>query len=61
LSNGEVLIESENAGRQRAEDVSRLLRGVELPAPITTSWSEEPVEADGVDDWMSRSVSIEIR
>ena len=60
LSNGEVLIENENTGKLRAEDVSRLLEGIDLPAEIITSWSPDPVEPDGIDDWRSRSVDITV-
>jgi hypothetical protein len=60
LSDGEVLVERENAGHQRAEDLARLLRGVDLPAEVTATWSIEPAEADGIDDWKSRSAIIEV-
>ena len=58
LSDGTVLVESQRMPRQRAEDVARLLHGAELEAEITVRWSDEPVSADGIDDWRSRSVEV---
>jgi hypothetical protein len=58
LSDGTVLVEHADTARRRARDVARLLGGVGLSAEITAEWSDEPLPADGTDDWRSRSVKV---
>lgn len=58
LSDGSLLRESAGVGRRRAEEVAGLLRGAGLDLPVEVEWTERNAEADGVDDWMSRRVTV---
>ena len=58
LSNGTLLQEAENTGRRRAEEVAGLLRDAGLVVPVEVSWTDAVDEADGVDDWQSRRVTV---
>jgi hypothetical protein len=58
LSDGTLVVEHENTAQRRAEEVARLLGGVGLQAEVTATWSNEPLPADGEDDWRSRSVDV---
>jgi hypothetical protein len=60
LSNGTLVTESEHIARRRAEEVAALLKGLGLAADIRTEFSTSPVPADGIDDWMSRSVEVHV-
>lgn len=60
LSDGTVLVEHANTAQRRAEDVARLLGGIGLQAEVVASWSDEPLPADGTDDWRSRSVNVQV-
>lgn len=58
LSDGTLLRESEGVGRRRAEEVAGLLRGAGLDAEVELDWIDGEAEADGVDDWRSRRVTV---
>ncbi|MEO8313825.1 MAG: hypothetical protein ABI645_03425 [Pseudomonadota bacterium] len=60
LSNGMLLQEASETGRRRAEDVARLLKGAGLTLPADVSWVSGEKDADGVDDWRSRRVTVEL-
>ncbi|HTR01522.1 MAG TPA: hypothetical protein VMH83_16100, partial [Candidatus Acidoferrum sp.] len=60
LSNGSVLRESDDIGRRRAEEVAALLQGAGLKLPTITHWIAGDAEADGIDDWQSRRVTVEL-
>lgn len=60
LSDGTLLVEHANTAQRRAEAVARLLGGIGLQAEVTASWSNEPLPADGTDDWRSRSVNVQV-
>jgi hypothetical protein len=62
LSNGHTLVEEPMIGRKRAEQVAMLLQGANLKSPkYTVRWVEEPAQATGVDDHLSRRVTISVR
>lgn len=58
LSDGQLLEESMSIGQRRAEEVARLLTGAGLNAPTVVDWIEGNAEADGIDDWRSRRVTV---
>ncbi len=58
LSDGTLLQESENTGRRRAEEVAGLLREAGISVPADVAWTDAIDDADGVDDWKSRRVTI---
>ena len=58
LSDGTVLRESPEIGQRRAGEVARLLAGAGLDAPAQIQWTDGESEADGIDDWQSRRVTI---
>ncbi len=58
LSNGNILLESENTAQLRAEGISRLLRDAGILANFELSWVDTTDQADGVNDWQSRQVKI---
>jgi hypothetical protein len=60
LSNGTLLQEAPETGRRRAEEVARLLAGAGLALPAEVNWTSGEKDADGVDDWQSRRVSVEL-
>ncbi|HET6563786.1 MAG TPA: hypothetical protein VFG52_00115 [Xanthomonadales bacterium] len=60
LSDGTLVVEHEGTAQRRAEDIARLLSGIDLQAEVTASWSNEPLAADGEDDWRSRSVNVRV-
>jgi len=60
LSNGTLLQESPDTGRRRAEEVAHLLTGAGLALPTETNWISAEKDADGVDDWQSRRVTVEL-
>jgi len=60
LSDGTVLSESTTIGRHRAEEVAGLLKGAGLDVETNVEWVEGGADADGVDDWQSRRVTIEL-
>lgn len=58
LSNGSLLQESTRIGQRRAEEVAALLQGAGLQLPTQIDWSDGSAEADGIDDWQSRRVTV---
>ncbi len=60
LNNGELVTESKDIAERRAEQVAGLLRGIDIRGDIETLYSTEPVPTDGIDDWMSRSVEVQV-
>lgn len=58
LSNGALLEEAAGIGERRAEEVLRLLAGAGLAAPTEIEWVDGAPDADGVDDWRSRRVTV---
>jgi len=58
LSNGTLLRESDGVGRRRAEEIAGLLRGAGLAVDAEVEWIDGEAEADGVDDWRSRRVTV---
>jgi len=60
LSNGTLLQEAPNAGQRRAEELAKLLAGAGLSLPAEVTWISAEKDADGVDDWQSRRVTVEL-
>lgn len=60
LSNGTLLQESENVAQRRAEEIASLLQGAGLALPTQTAWRDGVSEADGVQDWQTRRVTVEL-
>ncbi len=60
LSNGTLLSEAERMGQLRAEEVASLLAGAGLKLDTSVTWIDGEADADGVDDWQSRRVTIEL-
>jgi hypothetical protein len=60
LSDGTLLQENAQAGERRANEIAGLLKGAGLTIPATVEWRDGVGEADGVDDWQSRRVTIEL-
>jgi len=60
LSDGTLLQESANTGQRRAEEISGLLLAAGLAAETDVNWTDAVAEADGVDDWQSRRVTVEL-
>jgi hypothetical protein len=58
LSDGTLLEESPGVGQRRAEEVARLLEGAGLNVPLAIDWVTGESEADGIDDWRSRRVTV---
>ncbi|HEY8521284.1 MAG TPA: hypothetical protein VIN61_14485 [Gammaproteobacteria bacterium] len=58
LSDGTLLRESDGVARRRAEEVASLLRGAGLEADAEIDWIDGEAEADGIDDWRSRRVTV---
>jgi len=58
LSDGTLLRESAGVGQRRAEEVARLLRGAGLEVEPEIDWIDGEAEADGIDDWRSRRVTV---
>jgi hypothetical protein len=58
LTNGTVVIESENTAERRSGQIATLLAGLGAKATIDVEYSRAPEPADGVDDWMSRRVDV---
>lgn len=58
LTDGTLLKESEGVGRRRAEEVAALLRDAGLTVTAEVAWIDGEAEADGVDDWQSRRVTV---
>lgn len=60
LSDGTLLQEAANTGQRRAEEIAGLLKGAGLELPGTVTWTSGESDADGVDDWQSRRVTVEL-
>lgn len=58
LSDGTLLQESTSIGQRRAEEVANLLQGAGLKLDTQIDWIDAVAEADGVDDWQSRRVTV---
>jgi hypothetical protein len=58
LSDGTLLQESPGIAQRRAEEVARLLEGAGLSVPLAIRSADGASEADGVDDWRSRRVTV---
>jgi len=58
LSDGSLLQESPAVGQRRAEEVAALLEGAGLNVPTVVEWTDGRSDADGVDDWQSRRVTV---
>jgi hypothetical protein len=58
LSDGTLLRESPNVGRRRAEEIAGLLRGAGLNIATVVDWIDGEDEADGIDDWQTRRVTV---
>lgn len=60
LSDGTLLRESESVAQRRAEEVAQLLQGAGLALETRLETADGANEADGIDDWMSRKVTVEL-
>ena len=63
LSNGQILVEDANIGRQRAEQVAMLLSSTELGSgsvELAVRWEEDPPPVTGKDDFQTRRVVITV-
>lgn len=60
LSNGTLLQESEAIARRRADEIAGLLTGAGLDIPYEVNTLDGTPDADGVDDWQSRRVTVEL-
>jgi hypothetical protein len=58
LSDGTLLRESSAIGQRRAEEVAGLLAGAGLSLPTEIDSTDGEAEADGIDDWRSRRVTV---
>jgi hypothetical protein len=58
LSDGTLLRESANVGQRRAEEIAGLLRGAGLELAPEVEWIDGEDEADGIDDWQTRRVTV---
>lgn len=60
LTDGTLLVESPETGKRRAEELARLLAGAGLTLPAEVNWISAEKDADGIDDWQSRRVTVEL-
>jgi len=58
LTDKTLLRESENVGRRRAEEIAGLLRGAGLTVSPEIEWLDGKDEADGIEDWRTRRVTV---
>jgi len=58
LSNGTLLRESAAVGQRRAEEIATLLQGAGLETETEVEWIDGAGEADGMDDWRTRRVTV---
>jgi hypothetical protein len=58
LSDGTLLRESPTVAQRRADEVAGLLSGAGLAIPLAIGADDGEREADGVDDWRSRRVTV---
>ncbi len=60
LSDGTLLQEAPTIGQRRAEEIAGLLQGAGLAIEAEVTWLDGTADADGVDDWQSRRVTVEL-
>lgn len=60
LSDGTLLQESEAIAQRRADEVAMLLKGAGLSLPYEVATLDGAADADGIDDWQSRRVTVEL-
>ncbi len=60
LSDGTLLQESPEVGRRRAQEVATLLQGAGLEIDTEIAWVDGDGEANGIEDWRSRRVTVEL-
>lgn len=60
LSDGTLLRESAAVGQRRAEEIAGLLAGAGLELDADLDWIDAEREADGIDDWQTRRVTVEL-
>jgi hypothetical protein len=60
LSNGELLQEAADIGQRRAQEIAALLKGAGLQIDTSVEWIDGIDDADGVDDWRSRRVTLQL-
>jgi hypothetical protein len=60
LSDGTLLEESATIGQRRAVEIADLLQGAGLDIETDVTWMDGRSEANGVDDWQSRRVTVEL-
>lgn len=58
LTDGTLLRESAGVAQRRAEEIAGLLRGAGLETSTTLEWIDGEDEADGIDDWRTRRVTV---
>jgi hypothetical protein len=58
LSDGTLLRESANVGQRRAEEIAGLLQGAGLSVATEIDWIDAEDEADGIEDWRTRRVTV---
>jgi len=58
LSDGTLLKESAAVGQRRAEEIAGLLVGAGLALEPEIDWIEGDAEADGIEDWRTRRVTV---
>jgi hypothetical protein len=58
LSDGTLLQESAGIAQRRAEEIAHLLEGAGLGVPLAIRSADGVPEADGVEDWRSRRVTV---
>jgi hypothetical protein len=58
LSDGTLLQESSGIAQRRADEVAHLLEGAGLSVPLAIRAADGESEADGIDDWRSRRVTV---
>jgi hypothetical protein len=58
LTDGTLLRESAAIGQRRAEEIAGLLQGAGLQVQPDVEWIDGESEADGIDDWRSRRVTV---
>lgn len=60
LSDGTYVTEAEGVAKRRADQIAGLLEDLGVAAQIRTEFRQQPAAADGIDDWMSRSVEVRV-
>jgi hypothetical protein len=60
LSDGTLLQEAVNSGQRRAEEISSLLLAAGLKVETEVNWTDAVAEADGIEDWQSRRVTVRL-